>query len=90
MEEMNELNLLAAVKRVEPPIHLKRQLDARVSKVEADSLPNTWIWMAAASVALLITVNTFMFRNEYFEGRSSQSTNEFTSAMGIQTSNQLY
>lgn len=87
---MSEMNLLAAVKRVEVPSHLKQQIDDRISNAKVGALPDQWLWLAAASVAVLITVNTFVIRSEYVDSRSSGQTNVLTASMGIKTSNQLY
>ena len=91
MEELNELELLQQVKRVDTPPFLRTRIDARILQASEDSLSNGWVWSFAATVALLIVVNSMVF----LSGTEDSSTSDtgaytITQGMGINVSNQLY
>jgi len=91
MEELNKIELLKQVKRVDAPPFLRTRIDARIQQAAEDSLSNGWVWSFAATVALLIVVNSMVF----LSGTEDVSTADsgaytVTQGMGINVSNQLY
>ncbi len=90
MNELKGIEVLRTVKRVEVPLRLKSNIDARIASQMSESLPSQWLWLAAASVVLLITINTLAIRTEYTGDNSNDPTESIATGLGIQTSNQLY
>ncbi|MCF8464226.1 MAG: hypothetical protein K9G41_05270 [Flavobacteriales bacterium] len=91
MELEKQIELLTTVDRVDVPPLLKTRIDARIRQVAEDSLSNGWVWSFAATVALLIVVNSMVFLRVTGESTSSESeVYTITQGMGINVSNQLY
>lgn len=90
MNELKNIELLEIVMRVDVPSSLKSRIDARIAEQVRESLPSQWLWLAAASVAILIAINTIAIRTEYRSVSSFEPTELITTGLGIQSSNQLY
>ncbi len=91
MEVPNEIELLTKVDRVDAPSFLKTRIDARIRQVAEDSLSNGWVLSFAATVALLIVVNSMVFlRGAEDSATHVSSAYSITQGMGMNVSNQLY
>ncbi|MGK0384643.1 MAG: hypothetical protein ACJAVL_001387 [Bacteroidia bacterium] len=91
MKDLNELELLKQVKRVDAPSFLRTRIEARIQQAAEDSLSNGWVWSFAATVALLIVVNSMVFFNVTEDVSTTDSgAYTITQGMGMNISNQLY
>jgi hypothetical protein len=91
MEVPNEIELLSKVGRVETPPFLKTRIDARIQQLAEDSISSGWVWSFAATVALLIVVNSMIFLGGTSDSTSSENgAYTITQGMGMNVSNQLY
>ncbi|MBP9151959.1 MAG: hypothetical protein KBF73_06720 [Flavobacteriales bacterium] len=91
MELEKQIELLSEVRRVDAAPFLKTRIDARILQMAEDSISSGWVWSFAATVALLIVVNSMIFLGGTDDSTSSESgAYTITQAMGMNVSNQLY
>ncbi len=82
LEELNK------IKRVKVPDSLWLKIEAKVQHIELDKVPKKWYWMAAASLALILSLNAyFIFKSGNTKANNMQ---QYASEMNLNTSNQLY
>jgi hypothetical protein len=85
MNNMDELELLGRLERVEPPPFLFTRI---VARLHHESLPRKWVLAAALAACAIIAVNMLALRGAHGDGNTDGAA--LAVGMGIDASNQLY
>lgn len=80
----NELDILNRIQKVDAPPFLYTRILNRIQNKAKETVPVKWAMAAAASLAVLITINVSVIQY------SKESTTDLSEVFSIKTSNSLY
>lgn len=86
--EMEHLDVLKKVRRVEAPPFLLTRIKAKIRANEAESLPVSWVWSGAMACGLLVLANVVVLKAQGSE--AMPLAEKIDETLQIQLSNQLY